>query len=497
MRRSKIITALMMCGALTIGGCTFGGQNSGPINSKKNDSAEVEQKKDNEDKDEECPTDLPLDVWPSIDISDNTDNNSGDGDNEYDYYYDYTYPDYSEEYRDAEIATDLDFTFSNGVLTVTGHGAIPGFEKGAHGRPWADYQYDTTEVHIEDGITRIGDRAFQAFDALEKVYIADSVESIGVWAFQNCYYLYYVEMPDDIILEEGVFRTTEVESSILAKESSFYKESPFYRNLLNVELTGDLRSDMIAIAKSQLGYHEGNRDEDICGLNAAGDNDYSEYGRYLDSLERPWCSEFASWCVRMTGLPLDRCNSSKGANAVTFCDCTSARQYEWKDTVYGGGSYVPRMGDILIWTWDIDNYAPDESLGHTSILTGAEDVDSDTVRFNVIEGNTDDSVKEGYYDLVVSNGHFPEEDGMLAYIVSPDFESQNYSNTIYFDANGGSVDKTSKTVYDNGVYGPLPEPERSGYTFAGWYTEAEGGQRINMYSEVLYDCGDTFYAHWE
>ena len=40
--------------------------------------------------------------------------------------------------------------------------------------------------------------------------------------------------------------------------------------------------------------------------------------------------------------------------------------------------------------------------------------------------------------------------------------------TVTFNANGGTVSPTSKTVNKGFTYGTLPTPEKSGYTFAGW-----------------------------
>ena len=41
--------------------------------------------------------------------------------------------------------------------------------------------------------------------------------------------------------------------------------------------------------------------------------------------------------------------------------------------------------------------------------------------------------------------------------------------TVTFNANGGSVDPTSKTVTYGSTYGTLPTPSKTGYTFEGWY----------------------------
>ena len=45
--------------------------------------------------------------------------------------------------------------------------------------------------------------------------------------------------------------------------STDYKNSKYYKNLVNLSLTGNQRSDVVRIALTQLGYHEGNSDADF------------------------------------------------------------------------------------------------------------------------------------------------------------------------------------------------------------------------------------------
>lgn len=68
------------------------------------------------------------------------------------------------------------------------------------------------------------------------------------------------------------------------------------------------------------------------------------------------------------------------------------------------------------------------------------------------------------------------------------------SFTVYFDANGGSVNTSSKNVKQDSVYGNLPTPDRSGYTFSGWYTS--NGTYINADSRVNLSGNQTLIAHW-
>ncbi len=68
--------------------------------------------------------------------------------------------------------------------------------------------------------------------------------------------------------------------------------------------------------------------------------------------------------------------------------------------------------------------------------------------------------------------------------------------TVYFNANGGSVSQSSKTVYYDSTYGTLPTPTRTGYTFWGWYTDEEGGSYVTDSTTVTTAEDHTLYAHW-
>ncbi len=68
--------------------------------------------------------------------------------------------------------------------------------------------------------------------------------------------------------------------------------------------------------------------------------------------------------------------------------------------------------------------------------------------------------------------------------------------TVSFNANGGSVSESSKTVYLSSTYGTLPTPKRSYSTFAGWYTAEIGGSRITDSTTVSNSSNHTLYAHW-
>jgi uncharacterized repeat protein (TIGR02543 family) len=68
--------------------------------------------------------------------------------------------------------------------------------------------------------------------------------------------------------------------------------------------------------------------------------------------------------------------------------------------------------------------------------------------------------------------------------------------TVNYNANGGKVSPTSKSVSLNSKYGDLPTPTQTGYTFNGWYTEQSGGSKVTSGSKVLTPYNHMIYAHW-
>ena len=68
--------------------------------------------------------------------------------------------------------------------------------------------------------------------------------------------------------------------------------------------------------------------------------------------------------------------------------------------------------------------------------------------------------------------------------------------TVTFNANGGSVGTASKTVTYDGTYGTLSTASRAGYAFAGWYTAASGGTKVETTTKVQITANQTLYAHW-
>jgi hypothetical protein len=67
---------------------------------------------------------------------------------------------------------------------------------------------------------------------------------------------------------------------------------------------------------------------------------------------------------------------------------------------------------------------------------------------------------------------------------------------LTFDAMGGSVAPGQKHVIYDGIHGELPVPEYKGRVFEGWYTQPQGGGRVEPFHDVKEDSDRTLYARY-
>ena len=96
---------------------------------------------------------------------------------------------------------NVNCSFNAGIFKVSGTGRMtdylpaagtPALMKSASEispattAPWASYKPYITSIIIEDGVTSIGNAAFEGSDNLTSVKIGSNVTSIGAFAFQNC-----------------------------------------------------------------------------------------------------------------------------------------------------------------------------------------------------------------------------------------------------------------------------------------------------------------------
>lgn len=121
---------------------------------------------------------------------------------------------------------------------------------------------------------------------------------------------------------------------------------------------------------------------------------------------------------------------------------------------------------------------------------GSGTVEADTLDNAVLEDlyNNTSWVLDG--DSTFAN--FAEtDDGKL---VLPNYESAG-PYKVTFKATGGIMSSEEAMITnESNKLSSLPVPNREGYTFCGWYTKAEGGEKAD--ESKVYTEDTTLYAHW-
>ena len=86
----------------------------------------------------------------------------------------------------GSCGTNATWSYDEGVLTISGTGAMDDYSVESIITPWKDYTTNITNVVIDDGITHVGNFAFNLCTGLTSVTIGKGVETIGNGAFDNC-----------------------------------------------------------------------------------------------------------------------------------------------------------------------------------------------------------------------------------------------------------------------------------------------------------------------
>jgi len=109
---------------------------------------------------------------------------------------------------------------STTTLTISGNGNMPTYKAETLAtRPYNAYATKATTLVIEQGITSIGDYAFDSFSALTSVSFPDGLTKFGGWSFQKCSKLTAVTIPASV-KEVGfyAFSTSSKLSSVTLNE---------------------------------------------------------------------------------------------------------------------------------------------------------------------------------------------------------------------------------------------------------------------------------------
>lgn len=215
------------------------------------------------------------------------------------------------------------------------------------------------------------------------------------------------------------------------KVSDEYKDTLYYNNLLKIELTGDGATDVVAVALSQLGYHEGNSNADLDGQNSSGSKNFTEYNVLFGKLDNgegngtsygyAWCAAFVNWCLRQA-----RVDEELTGGMYVSCHkwltwfAEQGAQYGAEYHAREDG-YIPKKGDLIFYKSLSATHK--RSSDHIGIVLGCKD----GVVY-AIEGNGDNMVALHEYDLT---NRYIVGYGSIAYNTAEVPEVDHYAEDNY------------------------------------------------------------------
>ncbi|MCR5702659.1 MAG: InlB B-repeat-containing protein [Lachnospiraceae bacterium] len=145
-----------------------------------------------------------------------------------------------------------------------------------------------------------------------------------------------------------------------------------------------------------------------------------------------------------------------------------------------------------------------EQIITVTLKDGEEEVETYDRAVGGIYGNLPMPERDGY-DFV---GWFTAPEGgseiLFNTVVEKTSDHEIYARwekakvkiTVTFDANNGEVEVNDKLVVSDTAYGELPEAQREGYLFLGWYTEQKNGERVDEETICELQDSHTLYAQW-
>lgn len=96
-------------------------------------------------------------------------------------------------------------------LVIYGSGAIPAYTS-SEATPWTNYSMNIAKIIIEDGVTAVGDYAFEYFYSLKEVQLGNDVKKIGKEAFSGSSKLATINFPAQLeSIGENAFSSTDLQ----------------------------------------------------------------------------------------------------------------------------------------------------------------------------------------------------------------------------------------------------------------------------------------------
>ncbi len=243
----------------------------------------------------------------------------------------------------------------------------------------------------------------------------------------------------------------QTKGTVFVAENKAENPAIWEEELHQVSLTGHWPTDLIAIAKTQIGYKESS--ENFIVDSQGKKQGYTRYGDWYGAAHSPWCGMFISFSLHYANIPAK--NFPREAHSgkwATKLDKLKAYEKKVED-------YVPQPGDLIFINGTTKN---PEHMGIVEKTVGNE--------VFTIQGNADNQVKEISYvftdEKIVGYGNISKLMKKAGKILEPEKEEEAEAEAeektdqeSSFKESEENLKTTSKEVSSN--------KEKAGYTKIG------------------------------
>lgn len=223
---------------------------------------------------------------------------------------------------------------------------------------------------------------------------------------------------------------------------------------------------------------------------------------------------YARWSANSFTISFDANGGSVSTSSkkVSYGSAYGDLPVPVKDGSGFNGWFTSKTGGNVVTSSTVVSLSSDQTLyaqwtanAYTVTLNaneGSVSNESITVKNGSAYGNLPTPTREGYtftgWYTSKSGGSKIASDTVATITSAQTLYAQWKVNTytVTLDANGGSVSASSINVDYGSTYSGLPTPTRTGYSFNGWYTAAEGGTKVTEQTKVTKTENHTLYAQW-
>ena len=239
--------------------------------------------------------------------------------------------------------------------------------------------------------------------------------------------------------------------------SDAYKTSVWYSNFSALSLSDNARNNVLRIALSQLGYHEGNSASDLHGKNQNGTGNYIEYARLVippyNNNHYEWCACFVNWCLNQAGI-----DYAYGEISCWKWATWLKNHQMFQHSAAYKGTYEPQPADFIFFSWDGVN----TTSNHIGLV-----LYTTSTHVYTIEGNSSDRVAIRSYSrkdpCIIGYGTPPYEQGKEQTISYRPEDQRVPGRYIVNSTSGASIrlytDKSTSSAYKtipNGTMVTIP-----------------------------------------